>query len=45
MSSGSEEEMDYDQAVEKLVNMFPHINKQRIIHELGEAGNIEIIIR
>lgn len=39
-ASGEEEEleMDYDQAVEKLNNMFPHISRAQIIDELTKAG-------
>lgn len=39
MSSASEEEMDYDHAVERLTAMFPHITKQRIMEELEAVGS------
>lgn len=38
---GEEEmEMDYDQAVEKLMAMFPHFTKDQIIEELTAAGSL-----
>ena len=40
MSSASEEEMEYDQAVERLAVMFPHLSRDRVVKELTAAGTL-----
>lgn len=42
---GSDEEMDYDQAVESLQNMFPSFSKDLIIRELTAVGKLCFIRR
>lgn len=43
MSSASEEEMDYEQAVERLVAMFPHIRRDFVVRELTAAGSVALL--